>query len=58
MALLIPSDNGYIARNIAAILWIVMDRIDRIRAFVTVVDAGSFTAAADRLRLSNKLVRK
>lgn len=35
-----------------------MDRIDRIRAFVTVVDAGSFTAAADRLRLSNKLVSK
>ncbi|WP_041527123.1 LysR family transcriptional regulator [Paracoccus aminophilus] len=35
-----------------------MDRIDRIRAFVTVVDAGSFTAAADRLRISNKLVSK
>ncbi|MFD2841912.1 LysR family transcriptional regulator [Paracoccus cavernae] len=35
-----------------------MDRIDRIRAFVTVVDAGSFTQAAARLRLSNKLVSK
>lgn len=58
MALLISLDNGYIERNIAAILWIVMDRIDRIRAFVTVVDAGSFTQAAARLRLSNKLVSK
>ncbi|WP_312528079.1 LysR family transcriptional regulator [Paracoccus sp. (in: a-proteobacteria)] len=35
-----------------------MDKIERIRAFVTVVDAGSFTAAADRLRISNKLVSK
>ncbi len=35
-----------------------MDKLDRIRAFVTVVDAGSFTGAADRLRISNKLVSK
>lgn len=35
-----------------------MDRIDGIRAFVAVVDAGSFTAAAARLRISNKLVSK
>ncbi|CAM3075509.1 DNA-binding transcriptional regulator, LysR family [Paracoccus aminovorans] len=35
-----------------------MDRIDGIRAFVAVVDAGSFTRAGDRLRISNKLVSK
>lgn len=35
-----------------------MDRIDMLRAFVAVVDAGSFTAAGERLRMSNKLVSK
>lgn len=35
-----------------------MDRIDGIRAFVAVVDAGSFTRAGDRLGISNKLVSK
>lgn len=35
-----------------------MDRIDMLRAFVAVVDAGSFTAAGQRLRMSNKLVSK
>lgn len=35
-----------------------MDRIDLIRSFVTVVEAGSFTAAAARLGISNKLVSK
>lgn len=35
-----------------------MDRIDGIRAFVAVVDAGSFTRAGARLGISNKLVSK
>lgn len=35
-----------------------MDRIDGIRAFVAVVDAGSFTRAGERLGISNKLVSK
>lgn len=35
-----------------------MDKLDGIRAFVAVVDAGSFTAAGERLRISNKLVSK
>ncbi len=35
-----------------------MDRIDGIRAFVAVVDAGSFTRAGTRLGISNKLVSK
>lgn len=35
-----------------------MDRIDGIRAFVAVVDAGSFTRAGQRLGISNKLVSK
>lgn len=35
-----------------------MDRIDGLRAFVSVVDAGSFTRAGERLGISNKLVSK
>ncbi|GLK64027.1 LysR family transcriptional regulator [Paracoccus kondratievae] len=35
-----------------------MDKIDGIRAFVAVVDAGSFTRAGTRLGISNKLVSK
>ncbi|PSJ44693.1 LysR family transcriptional regulator [Zobellella endophytica] len=35
-----------------------MDRIDAMRAFVTVVTEGSFTRAADRLALSPQLVSK
>ncbi len=35
-----------------------MDRIDAMRAFVTVVSEGSFTRAADRLELSPQLVSK
>ena len=35
-----------------------MDRIDGLRAFVSVVDAGSFTRAGQRLGISNKLVSK
>lgn len=35
-----------------------MDRIDGLRAFVAVVDAGSFTRAGLRLGISNKLVSK
>lgn len=35
-----------------------MDYIDGIRAFVTVADAGSFTAAGQRLGISNKLAGK
>ncbi|MDS9467631.1 LysR family transcriptional regulator [Paracoccus sp. MBLB3053] len=35
-----------------------MDRLDGIRAFVAVVDAGSFTRAGKRLGISNKLVSK
>ncbi|MEM7489208.1 MAG: LysR substrate-binding domain-containing protein, partial [Pseudomonadota bacterium] len=35
-----------------------MDTIDGMRSFVTAVEAGSFTAAADRLGLSKKLVSK
>jgi DNA-binding transcriptional LysR family regulator len=35
-----------------------MDRIDGLRAFVAVVDAGSFTRASERLGISNKLVSK
>lgn len=35
-----------------------MDRIDGMRAFVAVVEAGSFTAAGKRLGISNKLVSK
>lgn len=35
-----------------------MDRIDGLRAFVAVVDAGSFTRAGQRLGISNKLVSK
>ena len=35
-----------------------MDRLQRMRAFVATVEAGSFTAAADRLRASGKVVSK
>lgn len=35
-----------------------MDRIDAMKAFVTVANEGSFTKAADRLGLSNQLVSK
>lgn len=35
-----------------------MDRLDGIRAFVAVVDSGSFTRAGKRLGISNKLVSK
>ena len=35
-----------------------MDRFEGIRAFVAVVDAGSFTAAGQRLGISIKLVSK
>ena len=35
-----------------------MDRIEAMRAFVTVVNAGSFTRAADRLEMSPQLVSK
>lgn len=35
-----------------------MDRLDAMRAFVTVATEGSFTKAADRLGLSNQLVSK
>lgn len=35
-----------------------MDRIDAMRAFVTVVNAGTFTRAADRLEMSPQLVSK
>jgi DNA-binding transcriptional LysR family regulator len=35
-----------------------MDRIDAMRAFVTVVNEGNFTRAADRLKLSPQLVSK
>lgn len=35
-----------------------MDRIDGMRTFVAVIEAGSFSAAARRLGLSNKLVSK
>ncbi|MDO5632761.1 MAG: LysR family transcriptional regulator [Paracoccus sp. (in: a-proteobacteria)] len=35
-----------------------MDFIDGVRAFVAVTDAGSFTAAAQRLGISNKLAGK
>jgi len=35
-----------------------MDRIDAMRAFVTVVNAGTFTRAADRLKMSPQLVSK
>ncbi|WP_417618634.1 LysR family transcriptional regulator [Oceanisphaera sp.] len=35
-----------------------MDRIDAMRAFVTVVNEGNFTRAADRLNLSAQLVSK
>lgn len=35
-----------------------MDSIDGLKTFVSVVDAGSFTAAADRLGMSKKLASK
>ena len=35
-----------------------MDRIDAMRAFITVVTEGSFTLAAERLALSPPLVSK
>ena len=35
-----------------------MDRIDAMRAFVTVVNEGSFTHAADRLGMSPQLASK
>jgi len=35
-----------------------MDSLDGLRTFASVVEAGSFTAAADRLAMSNKLVSK
>lgn len=35
-----------------------MDRIDSLRAFVTVASEGSFTGAANKLKLSNQLVSK
>ncbi len=35
-----------------------MDRIDGLRTFVSVVEAGSFTAASDRLGISKKLASK
>ncbi|WP_339780493.1 LysR family transcriptional regulator [uncultured Marinobacter sp.] len=35
-----------------------MDRIDAMRAFITVVSEGSFTRAADRLEMSPQLVSK
>ncbi|WP_418139676.1 LysR family transcriptional regulator [Oceanimonas smirnovii] len=35
-----------------------MDRIDAMRAFVTVVTEGSFTRAAERLNMSPQLVSK
>ncbi|PWJ20541.1 LysR family transcriptional regulator [Jannaschia seohaensis] len=35
-----------------------MDRIEGLRTFVAAVEAGSFTAAADRLGISKKLVSK
>src|SRR5690554_1940039 len=35
-----------------------MDRLDAMRAFVTVVNEGSFIRAADRLNLSAQLVSK
>ena len=35
-----------------------MDKLDGMRTFVASVEAGSFTAAADRLGVSNKLVSK
>lgn len=35
-----------------------MDRIDGLRTFVSVVEAGSFTAASDRLSISKKLASK
>ena len=36
----------------------VMDRLDTMKAFVTVAELGSFTQAADKLDLSNQLVSK
>lgn len=45
--------------NLALLLWSdPMDRIDAMRAFVTVVNEGSFTRAAERLELSPQLVSK
>lgn len=35
-----------------------MDRIDTMKAFVTVVEEGSFTQAGDKLTISNQLVSK
>lgn len=35
-----------------------MDRIDGMQSFVAVVESGSFTAAGQRLGISNKLVSK
>ncbi len=35
-----------------------MDRLDGMRTFIAVVEAGSFTAAGQRLGISNKLVSK
>jgi len=35
-----------------------MDRIERMRIFVAVAESGSFTAAGERLGISNKLVSK
>lgn len=35
-----------------------MDRLDAMRAFVTVVSEGAFTRAADRLDMSPQLVSK
>ncbi|WOD06781.1 LysR family transcriptional regulator [Marinomonas sp. GJ51-6] len=35
-----------------------MDRIETMKAFVTVAEEGSFTKAADKLQLSNQLVSK
>ena len=43
---------------IIAMITIIMDLVDGMRAFSQVVATGSFTAAGDRLGLSNKLVSK
>lgn len=39
-------------------MFLIMDRIDGMKTFVAAYEAGSFTAAADRLNMSKKLVSK
>ena len=43
---------------IFAMVWTIMDVLDGMKTFVAAVETGSFTAAADRLGISRKLVSK